>query len=151
MATVTPTWRQQFIASHWLPRLWIIGVCLWFAVGTRHSIGPLRYAFNDIWSASVVLAALILSIIAGFLLAVFAGWVLFGSTLAEQGRRNGGPFQPGDLVQVLSGRHRNRVARVYSTWQCNTVRVDLGEDAKERFRDIFPAYQLLRVEPAEIG
>jgi hypothetical protein len=49
-------------------------------------------------------------------------------------------------VKRLAGKHRGRVARVYGNWQCETIRVDLGPEAKEAYADIFAAYQLLRME-----
>ncbi|MEN6497158.1 MAG: KOW motif-containing protein, partial [Thermoguttaceae bacterium] len=148
MTARTPTRRQRLIASDWPERIWLCAFPVVFAVGVLRSI-PLRYAFDSICSAGLVVVVLGLSLVTGLVLSIPAAWILFGSILMEQGLRNGGPFKPGDLVQVIAGPHRNRIARVYSTWQCETVRVDLGEAAKSRFQDIFASHQLLRVEPAD--
>ena len=57
----------------------------------------------------------------------------------------GGPFKAGAQVCILSGPHKGRIVRVYSRWRGNTVRVELGGQAKELYRDIFSPTQLLRV------
>lgn len=149
MAALTPTLRQRLIASDWLPRLWMLVFALVITVWTIRSIGPVQHAFGNAWSALLFVAVLLLSGMLGFVVSVPAAWLLMGPTLMDQGHRNGGPFKPGDLVQVISGAYRNRVARVYSTWQCETVRVDLGEEVKRQFKDIYAAYQLLCIERAE--
>jgi hypothetical protein len=63
--------------------------------------------------------------------------------------KNGAPFRVGDHVQILSGRYKGQVARVYSGWRDDSVRVELGGTEKEKFKDIFDPIQLLRedVEP----
>jgi len=149
MAPVTPTLRQRILASDWLPRIWMLGVPLVFAALTIRSVGPLRYAFSDVWSAGQTALASVLAFSLGYIAAIPTAWVLFGPILMDQGVRNGGPFKPGDLVQIISGPHRNRISRVYSTWQHETLRVDLGVDAKASYSDIFADYQLLRVDVAE--
>ena len=53
------------------------------------------------------------------------------------------------MVQILSGPHKGRIARIYSTWQRGTVRVELGEEEKEKFKDIFGPAQLLMEKKAE--
>jgi hypothetical protein len=149
MAELTPTFRQRVIASDWLQCLWMLTFALGITLWTVRSIGPVQHAFGNAWSTFLFMAVLLMSAMLGFVLSVPTAWVLMGPTLMDQGKRNGGPFKPGDLVQVISGPYRNRVARVYSTWQCETVRVDLGEEAKQQFKDIFAAYQLLCVERSE--
>lgn len=148
MVPRTPTRRQRLLASDWLPRLVILGGPLLFTMATVRSIGP--GAFSSIWTAGLTIVVGLLSFTTGLFVGIPLVWILFGPTLMDQGQRNGGPFEPGDLVQVLCGPHRGEIARVYSTWQHETVRVDLGEDAKAQFRDIFAAYQLLRIDaPAD--
>lgn len=120
-----------------------------FTVLTVTSIGPLRYALSDVWLAGQTALACVLSFGLGYCVAIPTAWVLFGPILMEQGERNGGPFKPGDVVQVISGPYQDRISQVYSTWQHETVRVDLGADAKDGYRDIFAAFQLLRVDADE--
>ena len=82
----------------------------------------------------------------GLLLAILLGWFVLGPLYYSQVERNGGPFKVGDEVLILTGPFRDRVARVYSPWQGDRVRVDLGEEAKQRFRDIFSQTQLLNTQ-----
>lgn len=56
-------------------------------------------------------------------------------------------FREGDYVLVLSTKHRGKILRVYSTWQHNTFRVDLGPEAEARYKDILSPWEVLRVEP----
>jgi len=82
----------------------------------------------------------------GLLLALFPGWLYIAPLLFERDRINGGPFKVGDTVQILAGPYKGRVGRVYSTWQGESLRVELGEKAKEDCKDIFSWGQLLREE-----
>lgn len=126
-------------------------VCVPLAVAilTVRSIGLNAEYFGDPWYVIMLVVATVLSLIVGFFAVIPTAWVLLGPIHMEQGIANGGPFAPGDLVQIIAGPHRNRVSRVYSTWQHETVRVDLGERAKSEYADIFAAFQLLRIETAE--
>ena len=82
----------------------------------------------------------------GWIASVPAAWVLFGPILMAQGEQNGGPFQPGDRVRIIAGPFCGRVAQVDTHWQHETVRVDLGDEPRRKYQDIFAAYQLLREE-----
>jgi hypothetical protein len=62
----------------------------------------------------------------------------------SQGIENGGPYVPGDTVRIIAGKHRGTVARVYGTGQHETVRVELGEAAKEQYADFYSTYELVR-------
>lgn len=60
-------------------------------------------------------------------------------------RFNGAPFRSGDLVRILSGRHRGVVTTVYEEWpERDQVRVDLGEQAKRDVQDVFSCVELIR-------
>ena len=66
-------------------------------------------------------------------------WAIFPHMAAE--------YREGDYVLVLSPKHRDKVLRVYSTWQHNSFRVDLGPEAAARYEDIFYPRHVLRAEP----
>ena len=146
MKVIPPTFWQRAIASDWLPRIWMLACPLAFTAWTVRSIGPLGHAFSNVWSGVLFVVVILLSALLGFMAAIPTGWLVLGPILMAHGERNGGPFVPGDLVQIVSGAYRNRVALVYSPWQHETVRVDLGEEAKKQYKDVFSAYQLLRAE-----
>ena len=90
------------------------------------------------------LLLIVTSVPLGFMLGVAWGG-LVGALFIVRGRVNGGPFKPGDRVQIIGGSHDGILTHVYSGWQGNSLRVDLGEEAKTNFKDIFEPTQLLKV------
>ena len=146
-----PTRLQHFLASPWPGRIWftIIPLLLACAVGKvcASYLDPLAGWWDFVCFSWYVLVALAL----GFFLGVFPGCTAISSFSHWRERKNGGPFKVGDTVQILCGSHSGRVARVYSSWQGDTVRVELGEIEKQGFRDIFSPMQLLREQDREPG
>jgi len=88
----------------------------------------------------------VLSFCTGFFVSVAFAFFVFGPICYDQSEKNGGPFEPGDLVQIIWGPHQDRIGRVYSDWQQGALRVELGDEAREKYNDIFAPYQLLRVD-----
>ncbi len=93
---------------------------------------------RSLWAVIAVIAALPLGGLLGLLflwplLFRIGGWV------------NGAPFQEGDTVRVLVGRHRGRVGPVYEVWASRgQVRVQLDPQAAQNVTDVFSDNQLLR-------
>jgi hypothetical protein len=79
-----------------------------------------------------------------FFLSLPITWIVVAPVYHARARLNGAPFHVGDYVQVLAEPHRDKVARIYSTWQGSTFRVELGRDAETNYKDIFSETQLLR-------
>lgn len=149
MQVLQTTRRQRLIASDILPTAWWFLIVPGAALAVSLSaVGSLRFAFSDLWSAGLFLMVTLLSLLIGFWIGTVTAWFMFGPFLYHQGLVNGGPFQEGDLVQVIAGRYRDRVGRIYGRAQHDTWRVDLGEEARTSYTDIFPDYKLLRVENA---
>jgi hypothetical protein len=49
-------------------------------------------------------------------------------------------------VIILIGENRNKVVEIYDIWQERLqVRVNLGEERKEKCQDVFFDYQVLRI------
>ena len=144
-----PTNAQYFFASPWPGRIWFTTIPLLLALAVGHTcasfLDPLSAWWDFVRFAWFVLLALLL----GLFLAMFPGWFVIGPLFYGREMKNGGPFKVGDTVQILSGSHKGRIARVYSTWQGNTLRVELGAKEKEEFKDIFSPAQLLRDGSAE--
>ena len=92
---------------------------------------------------------LILGLLLGYFGAALIGWPILGTMYYERELKNGGPFEVGNAVQILAGPHKGRITRVYSTWQGNSVRVELGEEAKKTYKDVFSPTQLLREDDDE--
>lgn len=100
------------------------------------------------WQGILLLA---LVLIPATLLGYFAG--MFTSWPAVRilcGKINGAPLKTGDHVVILSGLQRGTVARVYeiTTGQggWNLARLDLGKECREKFRDIFEEYSVLKIK-----
>jgi hypothetical protein len=137
---------REFIADGWIYRIWmfiipislsiILMVANWELAIDAASITP--YAWIG---TSVIVILLPLSCIAcSFLLTPF---LMFPLHLLFV-RRNGGPFRVGDKVMILSKKNRYVVTNVYSLWQGDSVRVELGDEAQKDFTDVFSQYQLSR-------
>lgn len=60
---------------------------------------------------------------------------------------NGAPFKAGDEVRILRGPHRDKITRVYETWDVRKeLRVDLGEELKQSVKDVFNVEEVCRVK-----
>lgn len=147
MKVLKPTRWQRLMASNVLPLGWAYLLVPAAAVACSfYAVGTLRFVLSDLWSAGLLLVIVLLSYLIGVGIGTFTCFFVFGPILYHQGLLNGGPFQKGDVVQVISGPHRDRGGRIYSGWQHDTYRVDLDEESRENYSDIFADYQLLRVE-----
>jgi len=58
---------------------------------------------------------------------------------------NGGPFREGDQVYIIVGRHRGEIRTVYSDWQGLSVRLDVGENEKKTFKDVYFSLRLIKI------
>lgn len=81
-----------------------------------------------------------------------AGWV-FGMAFIWRflgplaARAQGWPFQVGDEVCILSGKHLNTITRIYGIWDARgQVRVELGEEARNATEDVFCAVAVCRTK-----
>jgi hypothetical protein len=84
----------------------------------------------------------------GFYAALFTvSWLI----LAISRRLNGAPHEVGESVAVLSGPFSGRISTIYETPRGQggqpVPRVDLGEEARQKYLDIFDDYCLLRISP----
>jgi hypothetical protein len=144
-----PTRMQQFFAQQWPGRIWNAVIPLMVAVATVRATGFSFELLADWYTALWSVGIFILGLLLGYFVAILIGWPILGPIYYDRELKNGGPFKVGDTVQILAGPHKGRIARVYSTWQGNSVRVELGEEAAMRFEDIFQPIQILKEEDAE--
>lgn len=98
-----------------------------------------------IWVSWATLALIIgLSILAYFI-GMLLLWPLFRVVCSKI---NGAPFGVGERVLILTGPHRGRLVSVYEItagqggW--NLLRLELGQDAKDSYKDIFEEYAVVR-------
>lgn len=146
-----PTRAQLFFASAWPARIWFTTIPLLPAVAVGVTCAGFLHPFSALWDFVRFAWFVLLALLLGFFLAMFPGWFVIGPLYYSREKKNGGPFKTGDTVQILGGPHKGRISRVYSTWQGNTLRVELSATEKEEFKDIFAPAQLLRAESAEQG
>jgi hypothetical protein len=146
MRNMQPSFRQLFFAQNWPMKIWltVFPICcttfaLWYSGGPT----ALGVAGTN--------ATIVVSLVAGFLLAVVLFSLLLVPIHQWQARKNGARFHVGDQVYILAGPHRGRTARVYSHSQGDTVCVELGEQAKAENKDTFSPWQLLRAQVGEDG
>jgi hypothetical protein len=144
---VEPTRVQYFYAGKWPTRLWRCAFQAISIVGWWHSTGLPWFSTGDATTLLLAIGSLVLFVALGHFVAVLVGWFVLGPVYFDRMLKNGGPFQPGDTVLVLSKPHRGCVARVYQVWQGDAVRVELGDQAKGQLADIFQPIELLRVQP----
>ncbi len=156
-----PTKAQYFFAKGcWIQIVlgpFMIGLPLLTAAVVLSTIVPTLEPLSQMWNLLRLAFWIVISLVLGFLLAilvcVFLAEILQPFIRIRE-RKNGAPFREGDIVRILSGRHRDRVVRIYdSSWYGNGVvraamRVDLGEKEREEFKDVFEPWKLFRVGDA---
>lgn len=82
----------------------------------------------------------------GWLLGLMFLWPILARIAA---RIQGWPFAVGDAVWILSGKHKDVRTTVYAVWDERTqVRVNLGPEAEETFKDVFCMVAVCRVRNA---
>ena len=90
------------------------------------------------------------AIVEGAILGTFAGIAIFATLASLREWLNGAPFHRGDRVQILAGKHKGKVVRVYDEWpERKQVRVDLGDQAKRDVEDVFSEVELCRESRTE--
>ena len=137
---------QRFFVQDWPARLWFlivplaIPICVWWLV---------RPWLVESWLNWVIFAGvLLLAWVVGRFGAIIPGWIILGPLYFDRGLKNGAPYIEGDVVRILSGRYRNREVRVWAIWaDRNEVRVELGDEARNKVDDVFGYYQVCRVTP----
>jgi len=140
---VRAKWIHFFYAEDWPVKLWFILVVSLTVFITFSTSNLIDTAFNN-WQSVLRLGAIFfLAAIVGILIAFLLSWLLITPFYSNRIKENGGPFQVGDVVEILVKPHRGRIVSVYSLAQGYSVRLDLGQKAKADFSDIFAGTKLL--------
>lgn len=139
-----PTKMQYFFASQWLERIWFLAVPVFFAYGIGKTCLTFLNPTGSLWDLVQFVFYIIIAFLLGFFTSLISGWLIFGSINYGRELKNGGPFKVGDTVRILAGVHKDRITRIYSAWQGNSVRVELSDKEKETFKDIFSPVELLK-------
>lgn len=146
---ITPA--QAFLADDWPSK--IVGLVV--AGAWLLCVGYASSVFHAVLTDWRVLLSAIVTLFASIFFAALVAIIVIGVVVAPgniaQGRKNGGPFNVGDTVQILTRKDRGRVSRVYSQWQGNTIRVELDAARRQSFSDIFGPHQVRRVADGASG
>ena len=137
-------WLRMLLGSPWFLRLVAGGPALGAALAFW--VISVSTPSMKMWDRLWIFASAPVAALAAFLVMLIVMAIVCAPICSLLERLGGGPFKVGDTVRVVTGRYRGVVARVYSTWQGGALRVDLNEQAKESYADIFAGYQLLRAE-----
>ena len=128
---------QYFFAQQWLWTSFSVG----FPLVCSLTAGSLAYPR---------LIPTALGLVVGSIFGVLLSMFIAGPLHMARAEKNGAPFRDGDMVHILAGRYRDRVARVYEVWESrNQVKVSLGEEARFMGKDIFSFTQVCRKGSAE--
>ena len=112
---------------------------VWFA------IKPLENLKEPIFIGAAILI-LLLGIPLAFLLTVLFISIFIAPFYILNEKMNGGPFEVGDSVYILSGKHKGKVTEVYAKDQGSCVRIRLSDREKEKSKDVYPPQRLLNTK-----
>ncbi len=129
---------------------WVVGtIGLWVPLTIQFLESGVFGALTADWSTiPLLLLCYAATSGLGFYAALFTiSWLV----LLVSRRLNGAPHEIGESVTVLSGPYSGRVSKIYEIPKGQggqpVPRVDLGEEARQEYLDIFDDYCLLRMSP----
>jgi len=135
---------HYFFAENWPLKIWISLITLFTAVAAVAACDAHFSILRD-WRIILWLTAVfILALPVGYFTAILLAWFVLGPIYYGRALKNGAPFHPNDKVLILVGPYRGYISRVYKSWQGDSVRVELGQKAKDDFKDIFGPTQILK-------
>jgi hypothetical protein len=99
---------------------------------------------SDAATVTWMVLAAVPMVAAGWVFGMAFVWRLLGPLAAKA---QGWPFQVGDEIRILSGKHKNTITRIYGIWDARgEVRVELGADARNAAEDVFCAVAVCRTK-----
>ncbi len=131
---MNPTRMQRFFAEPWIWRaaFWILSLVAALGVG---------------WLIHRHERSLLVAVPLGGVFGALGGTALLVCIDRHRARINGAPFMAGDAVRILSGPYKDQIATVYVVWK-SQLRVDLGEEARLAFKDVFSFVEVCREDGA---
>lgn len=143
-----PSRFEYFVASKWIP-------VIWFSTSVVAGISFCVYALWPISTATTWLLILDLCHIpvaglAALFISGIVGAPIIGSFYLARAKKNGEPFRVGDTVHILKGKYKDIISDVYSVFDRgyangHYVHVNLGDEAKENFADVFQSWEVKRI------
>jgi hypothetical protein len=137
-------------AHDWPTKIYLAacsGTCLVLAI---LACRPSLELFKDWQYVLLFVVVVLVAPVFGFFISLPYAFLVLRPLYWVQERRNGGPFKPGDRVQILAGPHKGKVTTVRAFWQNGQLCVELGCQAKAEFSDIVAPTQLLRESRNEV-
>jgi hypothetical protein len=127
---------------------WVLGACALNAtvIALLSKTVPMSDIAADRQAVLWLLAAVIPTSLLGYFVGMFTCWPLVRVICS---RYNSAPLKAGDHVMVLSGPQKGTMAEVYEItvgqggW--NLARLDIGQERRQKFTDIFEEYSLLKL------
>lgn len=140
----------QYIFAHNIPlKVWLGFSTIGGLVAVIVVCEPNRALIMDFRGLLWFFLAIVIGPVLGFFLGVFLGSIILPPFYEIREQLNGGPFKPGDHVRILFGRHAGEVVVVDSPWQGRSYRLNLDEESRKEYRDIFDATDLQRERTKE--
>lgn len=141
----TPSFRQRAIATDLPMRLCLLTALI---AGQVHLWLTLEYSLASFLNPSWFIVLAIISTFATAVLSVMGGmivgWLVFGEFYSSQKERNGGPFEPGDSVQILAGPYAGQRATIIRALYIRGIEVRLETGDNRGARETYGSCQLLR-------
>jgi len=136
---------QWFFAHNWPARLWLAVAPFAVPAAVCWLVRPLPWLLDHWLNAVAFAGTLVLAWLVGWFAANLLGWFVLAPLYYDQALRNGAPFRVGDSVRLLAGPHAGRVVWVYEVWgERGQVRVELGEQARDRVEDVYSDVEVCR-------
>jgi len=144
-----PTAVQKFFANDWPLKIWLtfgaFAALFWAITACEPSWAILA----DRISLVVLVAIVIMSPVLGLFVAAILGAFFLPPIFRLMVHLNGGPFELGDTVQVISGPYSDHISQVYAFGQGDSICIHLDEGKNKAWNDTFSPWQVLKIKDAE--
>jgi len=146
-----PSLVQKFFAQEW--SFWFIGYSIGavVAIVMVKAACPISLRLLGNWEFMMwyIVAILAATLPLGFVCTLFPGSILWYMLKEYVGRLNGAPYQVGDHIQIIAGKHAEAVTTVceQSVGQDGGIvlLVKLDEEAERKFTHAFESREVMRV------
>jgi len=152
---VKPTRWQYFFAGYRPVIIWMVTFLILCPLAVGLYYWPAVEQHGD-WNHWLKFFGIeLLGLLLGYFSAILVGWFVLGPLFYDRSLKNGEPFHEGDLVQILFGPYRDRIARVDKAWDAapwaggHQIQVALGEQARQDGSDVFESRQIVRISRSE--
>jgi hypothetical protein len=140
---------QYVFAYDILGKLCFVGFPLAALIAVFLIIAPGVVVLTDLKVMALLLAVVILAILLGVLVGALFICIFLSPFYLAVERMNGGPFKGGERVYVISGKAKGMTTKVYTGWQGLSARIELGEEEKANFKDVYSSLSLIKIEETE--